>query len=61
MAGVAVIVIVVLTLVIFFVVGFAVGVRIVGIVGRWWAGRRGRGADADRKSGRRKLAGGRRP
>lgn len=36
---------------IFFVVGFVVGVLIVGVIGRWRNGRQRR--DADRKSGRR--------
>jgi hypothetical protein len=48
MAEVALIVIVVLA---FFIVGFAVGVRIVGIVGRWWKRRSGR--NDDREPGRR--------
>jgi hypothetical protein len=36
---------------IFFVVGFVVGVLIVGVIGRWRNGRQRR--DADGKSGRR--------
>jgi hypothetical protein len=36
---------------IFFAVGFAVGVLIVGVIGRWRNSRQRR--DADRKSGRR--------
>ncbi len=36
----------------FFAVGLAVGVLIVGVVGRWRTGRQRR--DADRKSGRRR-------
>ena len=48
MADVVLIGIVVL---IFFAVGFAVGVLIVGIIGRWRNGQQRR--DADRKPGRR--------
>jgi hypothetical protein len=49
MADVVLIGIVVLA---FFAVGFAVGVLIVGVIGRWRNGRQRR--DADRKSGRRR-------